>query len=188
MGKKYANTLKNLARENAAISEAPPEDLLVRSDPHLFCPFFSQQSLERGRSSSWNMEEAPFLKDRDARPPCQCFEVPCLVNIGRSKSNVSFSKKNLSQSGPVPLKINSFGGKKTRSLLLHKMRRCEQAQTGAVVGWRRGNGRQTKEGQEKEEGEANSSQGSLHTGHFGSYYFVNGWSCFEMFRLDKQLK
>lgn len=135
--------------------------------------------LEHGRG--------PLPQDRDARPPCQCFAAPCLVNIDRSKSNVSFSKKNLSQSGPVPLKINSFGGKKTRSLLLHKMRRCEQAQTGAVAGWR-GKGRQTKEGQEKEEGEANSSQGSLHTGHFGSYYFVNGWSCFEMFRLDKQLK
>lgn len=111
MGKKHANTLKHLAREDAIISEAPPEDLLVRKDTHLSVPF-----------SPGTWKRPPSSRTETSAPHVKYCEVLCLVNINRSKSNVNFAKKNLSQSGPVPLEINSFGGKKTRSLLSHKMR------------------------------------------------------------------
>lgn len=66
MGKKYANTLKNLARGNVAISEAPPEDLLVRSDPHLSVPFSVSKVLSLGG----------HLPGTRKRPPSSRTETP----------------------------------------------------------------------------------------------------------------
>lgn len=68
MGKKYASTLKNSARGNVVISEAPLEDLLVRGDTHLSVPFSVSKVLSLGGHLPGTWKRPPSSRTEMSAP------------------------------------------------------------------------------------------------------------------------
>lgn len=132
------------------------------------------------------MEEAPFLKDRDICPPRQILWGSLPGEHKQKQEQCEFHQKEFIPKRACPLGNKFIRGKENTIITF-----AQNEELWADTDW---SGGRVEKGQgTSDEGRGSKKrkkklipQESLHTGHFGYYYFVNGWSRFKMFRLDKQ--